>query len=331
MLDISRIETGDLRVEAGPVEVNSVLRECIALVTPLADARGIVWEDGCLEAERWVMADAQRVRQVLINLLTNAVKYNRRAGRVRLDCSVDRCAPGRIYVRVSDTGVGISQENLARLFTPFERLGAEQSGVEGTGLGLALSRRLVEAMGGTMRVESVVGQGSAFTVELPGMGGDAPFVGQAVAGAGKSGPAGRVPAALPAEPAESKRTVLYVEDNASNLDLMRRIFSMRPAIRLVSAVNGQAGLEEARAQRPELILLDVQLPDLSGDEVMERLRTDARTAGIPVVVISADAMPAQIARLLKAGARKYMTKPINVTEMLNLLDAEFKNTDVRRN
>ncbi len=332
VLDISRIETGDLRLDIRPVELGSTLRECIALVTPLASSRGIAWESSCLDGERWVMADAQRVRQVLINLLTNAVKYNRPFGRVLLSCVAHRGEPDRLCVRVSDTGVGLNPEDVARLFVPFERLGAEHGSVQGTGLGLALSKRLVEAMDGKLRAESAVGQGSTFTLELPGMGQDGPFVGQAAGFPGVDVPLEELSVALCAEPAQIRRhTVLYVEDNTSNLDLMRRIFSMRPGLRLVSAVNGLTGLEEAREQRPELILLDVQLPDLLGDQVLEQLRADARTAGIPVVVISAGAMPEQITRLLDAGARSYVTKPINVPGLLNMLDEEFASAGATRN
>jgi CheY-like chemotaxis protein len=209
---------------------------------------------------------------------------------------------------VTDTGPGIPVEKMSRLFQPFDRLGAEQSGIEGSGLGLALTRNLVELMGGTLNVTSVAGQGSCFWVELPQA--DDP---QAQAGEDGGVPAG--PTAVPGE-----RTVLYVEDNLDNLRLVQRILAQRPGVRLVSARQGSLGLELAREHRPDLIFLDVHLPDVNGAQVLQELQADPKTRRIPVVVLSADATARQVERLRAAGAQEYLTKPLNVRRFLALVD-----------
>jgi CheY-like chemotaxis protein/anti-sigma regulatory factor (Ser/Thr protein kinase) len=242
---------------------------------------------------------------VLLNLLSNAVKYTPEAGSVTLVCEE---VPGnRLRFRVTDTGPGISPEKLGLLFTPFERLGLDATGIEGSGLGLVLSRGLAEAMGGTVGVESTVGQGSSFWMEL----------------AKAEAPEGEVTLVVEETPAAAAKasTVLYVEDNLSNLRLVERVLSRRPAVRLLSAMQGRLGLELAQEHRPGLILLDLGLPDLRGEEVLRRLREDPRTGHIPVVVISAEASAGQVERLLAAGARGYLTKPIDVRELLKILDA----------
>jgi CheY-like chemotaxis protein len=210
---------------------------------------------------------------------------------------------------VTDTGHGISPDKLERLFTPFDRLGAEGAGVEGTGLGLALSKHLVEVMGGTLDVTSQVGVGSTFAVEFPLTAAPADAL--------------KLPAASPtvqAERGEGRMVVLYIEDNVSNLRLVEQVLGRRPQTTLLSAMQGQLGLDLAREHRPDLILLDLHLPDVPGDEVLRRLREEPQTRGIPVVILSADATPGQVERLLAAGAQAYLTKPLDVRQLLALVD-----------
>jgi signal transduction histidine kinase/ActR/RegA family two-component response regulator len=312
VLDLSRIEAGRLQLSPEPVLVGDVLREALDLVRPLAAERRVrlaVGADAGAAAPRRVVADLQRLKQVLLNLLSNAIKYNREGGGVVLACEA---APDeRLRLVVTDTGPGIPADRLARLFTPFERLGAEQSGVEGTGLGLALSQRLVAAMGGTLGVESRPGQGSSFWVELPPAGEDEEEAPPADGGA---------PGAAPDAPAGPGRTVLYVEDNLSNLALVRRVLARRPRIALLTAMQGQLGLDLARSHRPALVLLDLHLPDVAGEDVLRALRAAPETRDVPVVVVSADATPRQVERLLAAGARSYLTKPLDVPRLLQVVD-----------
>ncbi len=253
------------------------------------------------------MADRQRLLQVLLNLLSNAVKYNREGGSVEVSC--DSAVEGRLRIVVRDTGPGILPDELGQLFTPFERLGAEQSGVEGTGLGLSLSKRLIEAMNGTIGVESVPDQGSAFWIELP-------------IAEGQVEESKRVGTDLLASPEWYAKayTMLYIEDNLSNLALMERLLQQRPHINLLPTMQGQLGLEMARELRPDLILLDLHLPDIKGDAVLQQLQDDPSTSHIPVVMLSADATQRQIDRLLAAGAWAYLTKPIDVKRLLEILD-----------
>jgi CheY-like chemotaxis protein/anti-sigma regulatory factor (Ser/Thr protein kinase) len=251
------------------------------------------------------MADRQRLQQVLLNLLSNAIKYNRAGGAVQVTCTP---LEGRMRLAVSDTGPGIERPMLERLFTPFDRLGAEQAGIEGTGLGLTLSKRLVEAMNGELLVESRPGVGTTFTVALPAA--EAP------------GTVFDRPDAPPAEaPAAATRaTILYIEDNLANLRLLERITSLRPGLTLLSAIQGRRGLELARSHRPQAIVLDLHLPDMPGAEVLARLREDAGTRDIPVIILTADATSGQMARLLEQGARAYLTKPVDISEFLACLD-----------
>jgi len=232
------------------------------------------------------------------------VKYNREQGEVAVTCEADPA--GRVRLTVSDTGDGIAPGMLDRLFTPFDRLGAEATGVDGTGLGLALSRRLVEAMGGRIDVRSGP-DGSAFTVELD-------------ASEGLAGSVAAVEVAPGDGAAPSQGTVLYIEDNVANVKLLERIIRRRPALTLLTAMQGSQGLDLAQAHRPHVIILDLHLPDLPGEDVLARLRADARTRGIPVVILSADATPGQATRLLAQGARAYLTKPLDLNELLSLLD-----------
>jgi CheY-like chemotaxis protein len=252
-----------------------------------------------------VHADRQRLVQVLLNLLSNAIKYNRPGGYVRLSCAPT--PDGRWTLRVEDSGRGIRADRVDQLFTPFARLGAEQTEVEGTGLGLALSQRLCEAMGGALLLESSTSTGSVFRIELDGA--DDPLRGLEDTGTFP------IPAA-----AHREATLLYIEDNLANLSLVETILLARPGWRTLPALQGQLGVELAREHVPDLVLLDLHLPDIPGDEVLRRLRADPRTAAIPVIVVSADATPASLERLRLAGADAYLTKPLDVDEFLSAVE-----------
>ncbi len=307
VLDIARIEAGRLSLSLEAVPLEEVLGGVLALVRPIAAQRGVHLPGAPGgTGDRHVLADRRRLEQVLLNLCSNAIKYNRVDGSVHVGW--EDLPDGRVRISVSDTGVGIPEEQRERLFLPFERLGAEHSDVEGSGIGLALSRGLAEAMGGTLEVESRPGEGSTFRVELPRA--ESPVE-----------RAADVPLAEPVETRpEDARTVLYVEDNPSNYKLVERVLAHRPGLRLLSAMQGRMGLELAWEHRPELILLDLHLPDIGGAEVLQRLREDPRTVDTPVVVISADASPGQIDRLLAAGAVAYLTKPLDVRQFLAVVD-----------
>lgn len=307
VLDIARIESGHLSLSPEPVDVADIVQQSAELVRPLASARGIaVRTDIAGVAGCHVRADRQRLKQILLNLLGNAVKYNRDGGTVTIACT--RAGEGHVRLNVTDTGAGIPSEKLALLFQPFERLGAEQSAIEGTGLGLAVSKGLANAMGGRIGVSSEVDRGTTFWVELPEA--QAVDVGN-----------------LPAEPAvrelsrgTASGTILYIEDNRSNVRLLERLLGKRRAVTLLTAARGEDGLELAKRERPNLILLDLHLPDMSGEEVLRRLWSDPATRPLPVAVLSADATPAQRQRLLASGAVAYLTKPLDITHLLRLID-----------
>jgi CheY-like chemotaxis protein len=252
---------------------------------------------------------------VLLNLLSNAIKYNRHGGEVHLDW--EEAADGQIIITVRDTGQGIAPDKMSKLFTPFDRLGAEQSNIEGTGIGLALSKRLVELMSGTLEATSVFGEGSAFRVTLPRAVDPAESVAELELRPGQH---------VAHEQPESATvwTVLYIEDNLPNLQLVEQILMRRSDINLHSAMQGSIGLELALQHQPDLILLDLHLPDMHGEEVLSRLRQDDALRNTPVIVISADATPRQIARLKEAGVVDYLTKPLNVRRFLQLLDEILK-------
>jgi PAS domain S-box-containing protein len=306
VLDISRIEAGTMTMSLEPVHLGSVLADALSLVRPLADAeqvRLIAHPSEC--ADLHVHADQQRLKQVLINLLSNAVKYNRRGGEVSVQCIP--LADGRIEVAVADTGHGMSAEQLERLFEPFDRLGAEGTNVEGTGLGLSLSKGLMEAMAGAISAESEPGAGTTIRIQLDG----AEEPGEAATARTNA------PVAANETPREAHMTVVYIEDNLSNLKLVEQVLEHLPRVRLIPAMQGKLGIDLIRQHQPDLILLDLHLPDLHGRDVLEQLKRDPATAAIPAVVLSADATPAQVERLLAAGAAGYLTKPIDVESLLN--------------
>jgi CheY-like chemotaxis protein/anti-sigma regulatory factor (Ser/Thr protein kinase) len=308
VLDLSRVESGNISVSLEPVPVAPLLQDVLELTRPLAARHGVVIHPPTLAAGRgYVFADNQRLKQVVINFVVNAVKYNRAGGEVRI--AVQPAKPDRVRITVDDTGNGIDEASLAKLFVPFERLGAGTSGIEGTGLGLALSRNLIEAMRGSVGVASTVGVGSTFWVEL---GSGEPAAAQTLAS--EDDPL------LAVREYTAERRLLYIEDTVANVRLIEAMLRRRPSVRLIPAMLGQLGLELAREHHPDLILLDLHLPDIGGEEVLAHLCADDATSAIPVVVLSADATMRQRDPLLSVGARGYLTKPIAVAEFLRVVD-----------
>ena len=279
-------------------------------MAPIAAERSIHIIQHCAHPALTVRADRQRFSQVLVNLISNAVKYNHQGGSITISCHEE--GTGQAIVVVSDTGPGLSPDNIEQVFVAFERLGAEQTTVEGSGIGLPLARSLTEAMHGQLTASSVLGHGAAFTVRLP----RAPDLVRVPTPA-------FTPARLTAgrhAPAGAGTSVLYIEDNPANVEVVRRFLKGRPDTRLRSEVSGRAGIEHAARDMPDIILLDLHLPDLHGDQVLSELKAEPATAAIPVVVLSADASRGVIHRLLAGGALAYLTKPIELAELGTLLD-----------
>jgi PAS domain S-box-containing protein len=310
VLDLARVESGHLSVSPEPVALMPLLLECLKLVRPQADARGVRLLDPPGQCAVHVRADRTRLKQVLLNLLSNAVKYNRPLGSVSLACVHESGeGGGHVGIRVSDTGPGLTAEQRARLFVPFERLDAEARQIQGTGIGLALTKRLVELMGGTVGVESTPGVGTTFWVRLataPAHVGDMPAEALTPPATGADGTA--------------LREVLCIEDNPANLRLIEGIFATRRDIRLLTAIAPGLGLELARVHRPALILLDIGLPDMDGFAVLECLRQSEVTRAIPVVAVSANAMPRDLERAKAAGFDAYLTKPLDIAQLLRVVD-----------
>jgi signal transduction histidine kinase/response regulator RpfG family c-di-GMP phosphodiesterase len=320
VLDLARIEAGRLSLSLEPVQIKDAAKEALDLVRPIASLQNITLSaDLAAGGDRYVQADRQRLKQVLLNLLSNAIKFNCSNGLVMLACGD---APNNhMRIEVTDTGSGIDKEGLEKIFTPFERLSADRNAVAGTGLGLALSKRMVEAMGGTIGVESAVGVGSRFHFELA-------LAEHAVeAGVDRDLHAGL--GAL-SQTASCEGTILYIEDNLSNISLVEQILSRYPGVQLLKARGGNAGLELAHKHMPDWILLDLHLPDIGGEEVLRSLRQDRRTQEIPVTILSADATPNQVNRLKAAGAREYLTKPLDVIQVIALLEATLRRQEVEK-
>ncbi len=321
ILDLSLIESGRLSCVLEPVPLAEVLDDCRALVEGQAAARGIRLSLPRLDDACIVIVDRNRLKQVFINILNNAIKYNREGGAVQVHC--EAVGPGRICIRIEDSGSGLSREQLGHIFQPFERLGQEAGVIEGTGIGLALSKRLVELMGGRIGVHSVVGQGSVFLVELdaPGTQASAPASAPAIAPA--TAPARLRAAEPPGATAAGRRTctVLCVEDNRANQLLVQRLLARRSDVRLLLAGDGQHGLHLAQTMQPDVVLMDINLPGLGGLEAMERLAADAATAHIPVIAVSARAMRHDIDKGLRAGFFRYLSKPIKIDALNAALDA----------
>jgi PAS domain S-box-containing protein len=308
VLDIARIEAGHLSLSLEPVNAGEIVHQAIELVRPLAAARGIAIDVNIPSHEVVLRADRQRLNQVLLNLLSNSVKYNRPGGRVTV--GIERRDGEWVRIAVTDTGSGIPPAKLALLFQPFERLGAEQLGIEGTGLGLALSRRLAEAMDGTLGVRSDVDRGTTFWIDLA----DCDVV-EPRATDSRDARGGDAHGQ-----AETAGVVLYVEDNHSNVRLMQRVLQRRPGVRLIHAANGADGIRIAREERPALVFLDLHLPDMSGEDVLDQFWQDPDLRSIPVAILSADATPAHPSRLKASGAVAYLTKPLEIREVIELID-----------
>jgi PAS domain S-box-containing protein len=307
VLDLSSIEAGALQISAEPVEVTDVLATTLPMVQTLATERGVVLETPTAPAGgAWVLADRKRLTQVLANLLSNAVKYNRPRGRVTV--SIEPVSQGRRVIAVSDTGRGFSAAQLQQLYQPFTRFAHDGDAIEGTGIGLVITRRLVELMGGRLHVESVQGSGSTFRVELPAT---APLAAPA--------PALPPPAAQRAPDGPSQR-LLYVEDDLSNTALMQQVIALRPHYRMSVAADGLSGQALALAEPFDLAIIDIDLPGIDGVELCRRLRAHAATADLPLLALSANAMKADTRRALEAGFDAYLTKPIDVPRVLAEID-----------
>ena len=307
VLDIARIESGELKLELQAQALAPLAQELCELIAPLAREHRVVIHLDATLAGLAVQADRRRLRQVLLNLLSNAVKYNRAGGEVRIAAVVKE---GQVWLSVRDTGPGLAAGKLSRLFTPFDRLDAEHGNVPGTGLGLAVSRQLALCMGGDITAESRPGEGSLFSLRLP-------LAAMPEARGVASSPAAE---ALSAAPAPRTRCVLVIEDNASNLALIRAVVARRPQWHMQAAGDGLQGVQRARELQPELILLDLHLPGLGGESVLAELRAEPALQQSRIVIVSADAQPATMARLRAAGAHDYLTKPLAVSGLLNLLD-----------
>ena len=312
ILDLSVIESGRLPVAIEPVTLSVVMRDCQSMVEQQEQDSGISIRYPAFDQPLLVQADRRHLKQVLINLLSNAIKYNRSGGSVEVTCG---SASGRVRISVRDTGPGLSPEQLAQLFQAFNRLGQEAGAVKGTGIGLVVSKRLVEMMGGEIGAHSTVGAGSVFWVEL-----DAALAAPDLAVDGTA--AGTVAAVTspPAHTEAAQRTLLYVEDNQDNLKLMQHLMARRTDIRMLSASDGASGIALARAQRPDLILMDINLPGISGLEALKILQQDPATRHILVLALSADAMSGDIEKGLAAGFFRYVTKPIRFDEFIGVLD-----------
>jgi PAS domain S-box-containing protein len=306
MLDLSRIDAGVMRLQTEPVALAPLVNQCWSLVAQAAGERGIRLEAKLADAAPAVLADPTRLKQVLTNLLSNAVKYNVDHGVVSV--VADRAGDARVVLRVSDTGPGLSVAQLAQLFQPFNRLGRERGGAEGTGIGLVISRRLAELMGGSLVADSQPSQGATFTLTLP-------------SATLRTGPAVAAPVAAGGAAVGQQRRVLYVEDNPANVAVMQGILQQRPQLALQVAANAAEALAVLRDDRPDLVLLDMHLPDLDGIELLRRLRALPGLADLPVVAVSADATASGIAAGLAAGARHYLTKPLSMPALLALLDS----------
>jgi PAS domain S-box-containing protein len=311
ILDIEKIASGRMTLSIEPVRLGMVLEEALQLVRPIADRVGVTLIAPTDMEDVHLQADRQRLKQVLLNLLSNAVKFNRPGGEVRIFGERDG---GSFSILVRDTGAGIDPEQIGNLFTAFDRLGAEKRGIEGTGLGLALSKSLVETMGGSIDADSTLGQGTTFRVTLP--------VTEPAAMTERERPEFAPTDAVTGE----TRTILYIEDNLANLQLVQGILSYRPSITLVSAMHGNLGLDLAQQHHPDLILLDLHLPDISGEEVFKLLKEDPTTSVIPVVIVSADASRETLRRLEESGATRFLTKPVNVVQFLETIDAILGGT-----
>jgi PAS domain S-box-containing protein len=318
ILDLAQIESGKLALSLEPTSVAEVMAECQAMIEPQGQKRGIAMTFPGFAIPCFVDADRIRLKQVIINLLSNAIKYNQPNGTVVVTCERAACeesTDGRVRISVRDTGRGLPPEMLAQLFQSFNRLGRETGAEEGTGIGLVMSKKLVELMGGTIGVDSVVGAGSVFWFDLN----------TALPPRLELLPA-ESPGSTPAQAQRgtAPRTLLYVEDNPANLRLVEQLIARRPDMRLLSAKDGNLGIQTARAAHPEVILMDINLPGISGIDALKMLRDDPETSHIPVIALSANAMPRDIEKGLAAGFFRYLTKPIKIHEFMRTLDSALE-------
>ena len=324
ILNLAQIESGKLTLSVEPVQLSEVLLDCQTMTEPLAAQRGIHLLFP-RDVQMLVEADRTRLKQVLLNLLSNAIKYNREQGAVVVDCSP--LGPERVRISVQDTGMGLSAEQLKLLFEPFNRLGRELGAEEGTGIGLVVTKRLVELMGGVITVSSTPGMGSVFSIELK------QSAAKEIATA-KPQPQGQAgPAEPPGDPPshdDGVATVLCVEDNPASLRLVEQVLAARPDVRLLSAPDGRIGVELARAHRPDIILMDNNMPSMSGREAQAILRSDPATSHIPIIALTANAMPSAVEQGLAAGFFRYLTKPVDVQELLAAVDSALDHVMQRK-
>ncbi len=318
ILDLAVIESGKLSLSLEPISLSDVLLECQAMIEPQAQQRGIKLIFAKVDPNCFAHADHTRIKQALINLLSNAIKYNRAHGLVEVKCIATSTEHLRVSIR--DSGAGLSADKLAQLFQPFNRLGQETGIEEGTGIGLVVTKQLVELMGGTIGVESTVGEGSEFWIEL--IRDVMPILSPEHAMAAEYRPMAAENAAM--------RTLLYVEDNPANLMLVEQIIEGHPHVRMLSARDATLGIALARAHLPHVILMDINLPGISGVQALKILSDDPATAHIPVLAISANAMPRDIEKGLAAGFFRYLTKPIKVNEFMNALESALTRADEER-
>jgi PAS domain S-box-containing protein len=318
ILDLAQIESGKLSLSLEPTSLSEVMLECQAMIEPQGQKRGIGMAFPRFDIPCFVDADRTRLKQVIINLLSNAIKYNRPRGTVVVDCA--HADLERVRISIRDTGAGLPPAMLTQLFQSFNRLGRESTTEQGTGIGLVMSKRLVELMGGAIGVESTVGSGSVFWFDLNSA--VAPVIADSVASAAIT--------QMQVQDDAPLRTLLYVEDNPANLKLVEQLVARRPDLRLLSARDGSLGVQLARANQPEVILMDINLPGISGIEALKILREDAATAHIPVVALSANAMPRDVEKGLLAGFFRYLTKPIKVNEFMDTLDGALKFAEQTR-
>jgi CheY-like chemotaxis protein len=303
VLDLSRIESGNIRLQLENLDLEALVEASVALIEGDAAKRGILIRRNFQPTSIAVVSDITRVKQILVNLLSNAVKYNTDYGRIEIEIGQ---GDTHAELVVRDSGLGMTQEQLDGLFQPFNRLGRERSGVEGTGIGLVISKRLAEWMGGGLRAESTAGVGSSFILTLP------------LASAADTVRLQLDPAVT--APEYHRRIVHYIEDNETNIEVMRGILASRPQVEMTVSMNGLDAVAELRRQPPDIILLDMNLPDIDGLDLLRHLKTDPATAAIPVIVVSADALGSQIDRALAEGALRYLTKPVSVGEVLRVID-----------
>jgi PAS domain S-box-containing protein len=320
VLDLARIESGHLELSSAPVDMMQSACEALSLLSNQARQQGIkvqLLPAGEAPPTCYAQADALRLRQVLVNLISNAIKYNRPGGQVNIALSRTN---SHVLARVTDTGLGLDASQLAHLFEPFNRLGAERTGIEGTGIGLVIVRKLVELMGGTLDVHSELNVGSTFTVKLPASEAPEPLPAATPISASNDG--------LSMAPEKARRTVLYAEDDAINIELMRQILAVRLGLRLMVARTGRQAIQMAVAEPPDLLLLDMNLGDMDGVTVSEALREHPALRDVPRIALSADALPDRMQRAMSAGFADYLTKPLDVLKLIACLERHLQDGSV---